>query len=225
MTINWHCFKGWHRLIPRPLAAGICILSPIITRIRSQWPEVRIIVRGDSGFCREEIMAWCEDNRVDYVPGLAKNRRLNNHLETAMLQAKGAYGITGKAARSFKDFRYQTLKSWSCERRVVGKGENPRFVLTSIDRREIATRALYETVYCARGDMENRIKEQQPNLFADRTSSQKMRANQLRLYFSSFDYVLMQTFRRMALAGTDMAKAQCGAIRLKLFKIGAMSCA
>ena len=202
-------------------------LNPIISRIRSRWPAVRIIVRGDSGFCREAIMIWCEENRVDYVLGLAKNQRLKNTLETAMSQAGEEHEITGEAARRFKDFRYQTLKSWSCERRVVGKaeylskGENPRFVVTSIGPQEIAAKALYETVYCARGDMENRIKEQQLNLFADRTSSQKMRANQLRLYFSSFAYVLIQTFRRMALAGTDMAKAQCGTIRLKLFKIGA----
>ena len=194
-----YIFCGEHLLCARLRTAGqgaaagtLDELSPIITRIRSQWPNVRIIVRGDRGFCREEIMTWCEDNRVDYVLGLAKNQRLNGQLETDMLHAKAEYGITGKAARRFKDFRYQTLKSWSCERRVVGKaeylskGENPRFVVTSISCQEMGAQALYETVYCARGDMENRIKEQQLNLFADRTSSHAMRANQLRLYFSSF---------------------------------------
>lgn len=144
-----------------------------------------------------------------------------------MAQARQDYESNHQAARVFKDFRYQTRESWSCERRVVGKaeylskGENPRFIVTSIDRDEQDARTLYEDFYCARGDMENRIKEQQLDLFADRTSTHEMRSNQLRLYFGSFAYVLIQTLRRLGLAGTELAKAQCGTIRLKLFKLGA----
>ena len=201
-------------------------LEPIVTRIRAQWPEVRIILRGDSGFCRDEIMSWCETHQVDYVLGLAKNNRLKKFIIDEMEQAKGLYGSTGKAARVFGDFRYRTLKSWSCERRVVGKaeylskGENPRFIVSSINQESCDTRRLYEEVYCARGDMENRIKEQQLALFADRTSTHKMHANQLRLYFAAFAYSLMQALRRLALKGTELAKAQCDTLRLKLLKIG-----
>jgi len=170
---------------------------------------------------------WCEAHGVDYVFGLAKNNRLKATIGADMAQAKAHYEATGQAARAFKNFRYQTLKSWSCEPRVIGKaehlakGENPRFVVTSLPVDTMAARALYEQLYCARGDMENRIKEQQLALFADRTSTHEMRSNQLRLYFSSFAYVLMQTLRRLGLDGTPMAKAQCDTIRLKLFKIGA----
>ena len=152
-------------------------LARIVGQMRAAWPQVRILLRGDSGFCREEIMAWCESNRVDYVLGLAKNHRLNQALEAEMGQAKERYEATQKPARVFQDFRYQTLESWSCERRVVGKaeylakGENPRFIVTSVSIEEQAGRRLYEDFYCARGDMENRIKEQQLDLFADRTST------------------------------------------------------
>lgn len=197
-----------------------------MARIRARWPWVRIILRGDSGFCRDEIMSWCETHQVDYVLGLAKNTRLKARIVDDMEQAKILYEVTGKAARVFRDFRYRTLKSWSCERRVVGKaeylhkGENPRFIVSSIGQEESDARQLYEGVYCARGDMENRIKEQQLALFSDRTSTHKMHANQLRLYFSSFAYVLMQALRRLVLKGTEMAKAQCHTIRLKLLKIG-----
>jgi hypothetical protein len=202
-------------------------LARIIERLRRRWPETRIIVRGDSGFCREDLMSWCEAQGVDYVLGLAKNSRLKAAIATEMVEAKGHYEATGQAARVFKDFRYQTRKSWSCERRVIGKaeymakGENPRFVVTSLSAEALDARALYEDLYCGRGDMENRIKEQQLALFADRTSTHEMRSNQLRLYFSSFAYVLMQTLRRLGLKDTSMAKAQCDTIRLKLFKIGA----
>ena len=202
-------------------------LERIIGRIRQRWPQVRIIVRGDSGFCRDDLMTWCETNEVDYVLGLAKNNRLKAAIAKQMVEAKEQYEATQQAARVFKDFRYQTLKSWSCERRVVGKaehlgkGENPRFIVTTLSTNALDARALYEDLYCARGDMENRIKEQQLALFADRTSTHEMRSNQLRLYFSSFAYVLMQTLRRLGLNGTSMAKAQCDTIRLKLFKIGA----
>jgi len=202
-------------------------MTRIVAQIRAAWPQVRIILRGDSGFCREEIMAWCEANQVDYVLGLAKNSRLNQAIEAEMAQAKDQYEATEKPARVFKDFRYQTLDSWSCERRVVGKaeylakGKNPRFIVSSVSIGEQDARRLYEDFYCARGEMENRIKEQQLDLFADRTSTHEMRANQLRLYFSSFAYVLVQTLRRLGLEGTELAKAQCGTIRLKLLKIGA----
>jgi hypothetical protein len=172
-------------------------------------------------------MGWCEAHDVDYVLGIAKNSRLKSAIAVEMAQARAHYEASGEAARVFKDLRYRTRKSWSCERRVIGKaehlakGENPRFVVTSLSGHTMAAQVLYEQLYCARGDMENRIKEQQLALFADRTSTHEMRSNQLRLYFSSFAYVLMQTLRRLGLAGTSMARAQCDTIRLKLFKIGA----
>lgn len=202
-------------------------LARMVARIRARWPATRIIVRGDSGFCRDAIMSWCEAHQVDYLFGLAKNSRLKAILAPAMAEAKAKalHDASGEAARVFMDFRYRTRDSWSCERRVIGKaehlakGENPRFIVTSLSDGE--ARALYEERYCARGEMENRIKEQQLALFADRTSTHEMRANQLRLYLSSFAYVLMQTLRRVGLAGTALAKAQCTTIRLKLFKIGA----
>ena len=203
-------------------------LERIVKKLRAAWPAVRIIVRGDSGFCRDEIMSYCEQNeKVDYVLGLAKNSRLSQQIEAEMAQAKQLQQESGQAARVFKDFRYRTRRSWSCERRVVGKaeylakGENPRFIVTSITSEEKDARTLYEDFYCARGDMENRIKEQQLGLFADRTSTAWMRSNQLRLYFSSFAYILMQRLRRLGLQGTELAQAQCDTIRLKLFKIGA----
>jgi hypothetical protein len=201
-------------------------LASIITRIRERWPAVRILLRGDSGFCREQIMSWCEAHGIDYVLGLAKNSRLKVLVADALAQAKAAYEASGQAARVFKDLRYQTHESWSVERRVVGKaehlskGENPRFIVSSIRVEEQDARTLYEECYCARGDMENRIKEQQLELFADRTSAHTMHANQLRLYFSSFAYVLLQTLRRVGLQGTELAKAQCDTIRLKLLKVG-----
>ena len=202
-------------------------LERIIGCIRRRWPQVRIVVRGDAGFCRDELMVWCEEHGVDYVLGLAKNNRLRAAIADEMIEAEALYEETEQAARVFKDFRYRTLDSWSCERRVIGKaehlakGENPRFVVTSLSMETLDARALYEDLYCARGDMENRVKEQQLALFADRTSTHEMRSNQLRLYFSSFAYVLIQTLRRLGLNGTSMAKAQCDTIRLKLFKIGA----
>jgi hypothetical protein len=182
----------------------------------------------DSGFCRDEIMSWCEQNeKMDYVFGLAKKERLNKEIEAQMAQAQEIHKSSAEAARVFKDFRYRTRKSWSRERRVVGKAEylakgaNPRFVVTSIASAEKDARTLYEDFYCARGDMENRIKEQQLALFADRTSTAWMHSNQLRLYFSSFAYILMQKLRQLGLKGTELAQAQCETIRLKLFKIGA----
>jgi len=211
-----------------PASGVVQELERIVKKLRQRWPEVRIIVRGDSGFCREEIMRYCEQNeKMDYVFGLAKNDRLNKEIEFEMAQAQEIHKSTEAAARVFKDFRYRTRKSWSCERRVVGKAEylakgaNPRFVVTSVSSEEKDARTLYEDFYCARGDMENRIKEQQLGLFADRTSTAWMRSNQLRLYFSSFAYILMQRLRQWGLKGTELAQAQCETIRLKLFKIGA----
>ncbi len=202
-------------------------LERIVGQIRAAWPQVKIILRGDSGFCRDEIMSWCEDREIDYVLGLAKNERLKAMIEVELEQARQRYAETQKAARVFKDFRYRTLESWTRERRVIGKAEhldkgaNPRFVVTSIDMPRMAGQALYEQLYCARGEMENRIKEQQLWLFADRTSTGKMRANQLRLYFSSIAYLLMHALRRLGLRGTEIATAQCNTIRLKLLKVGA----
>ena len=201
-------------------------LERIVSRVRAAWPKVRIILRGDSGFCRDEIMQWCEVNQVDYILGLAKNKRLEAAIVEEMAEAKKQQEESGQGARIFKDFRYRTLNSWSSERRVIGKaeylsrGDHPRFVVTSLES-DIAGKDLYERLYCARGEMENRIKEQQLYMFADRTSTHWMPSNQLRLYFASFAYVIMETLRRVALVGTEMAKAQCHTIRLKLFKIGA----
>jgi len=209
-------------------AAGtVPVLAQLVELIRTRWPNVRIVLRGDSGFCREAIMTWCENNGLDYILGLAKNPRLGGLIEDELAEAKRRYGETGEAARVFGEFGYRTLDSWSRLRRVVAKAEhlakgaNPRFVVTSLscDRRD--AQALYEKDYCARGEMENRIKEQQLYLFADRTSCETMRANQLRLYFSSVAYTLMQTLRRIGLKGTAMATARCDTIRFKLLKLGA----
>jgi hypothetical protein len=220
----------WAQLRPSDIdasAGSVKALQKIIGRIRQDWPQVRILIRGDSGFCRENLMAWCEGNGVDYLLGLAKNDRLLREIAEAMAQAKARYQQSGEAARVFTDFTYQTLNSWSRARRVVGKaeylskGENPRFVVTSLSSAEIEARHLYEEIYCARGEMENRIKEQQLYLFADRTSAATMRANQLRLWFSSLAYVLLSALRRLGLQNTELAGAQCSTIRLKLLKIGA----
>jgi len=202
-------------------------LERIVRRIRATWPTVPIVIRGDSGFCRDEIMTWCEENGVDYVLGLAKNARLVRAIGGELHRVQAVFEQTGQASRIFSEFFYRTKKSWSLSRRVVAKaehlskGSNPRFVVTSLPREAMEGRPLYEEIYCARGEMENRIKEQQLALFADRTSTAHLRSNQLRLYLSSFAYGLMQALRRLGLAGTEMAKAQCQTIRLKLLKIGA----
>ncbi len=202
-------------------------VARIVERIRARWPDVEIVLRADSGFAREELMAWCEANRVDYLFGLVCNARLAARLQPALDQAEAGWRESGRPARLFTEFRYRTLKTWSRPRRVVGKAEwlpagaNPRFVVTSLSPAVIDRRTLHETLYCARGDMENRIKECQLDLFADRTSAATMRANQLRLWFASMAYVLLAALRRIALAGTRLVKATCGSIRLKLLKIGA----
>ncbi len=202
-------------------------LKRIVQRIREAWPQTRIIVRADSGFCRDWLMSWCEEEGVEYVLGMARNSRLVAEIEDDLEEARLEHERTGHAVRRFKSFEYCTLDSWSRSRRVVGKaehlgrGSNPRFVVTSLSETEWSAQVLYEEFYCARGDMENRIKEQQLDLFADRTSSHLMRANQVRLYFSSIAYVLLSELRRLGLAGTEMARAQCGTIRARLLKIGA----
>jgi hypothetical protein len=229
-----YIFCGEHLLCARLRAANIEgaagsveELERLVKQIRQAWPEVRIVVRADSGFCREELMTWCEANAVDYVLGLAKNERLGAEIAAELAQAAEQYQQTGQAARIFKEFRYQTRESWARARRVVAKAEhlekgaNPRFVVTSMPSQEWAARALYEELYCARGEMENRIKEQLM-LFADRTSTAYLRSNQIRLYFSSVAYVLMQALRRLGLQGTEWAHAQCTTLRLKLLKIGAL---
>ena len=202
-------------------------LERIVEQIRDAWPDVKIIVRGDSGFCREWLMSWCEEHRVEYLFGVARNTRLRAAITEEMQQARELHQNTGRASRVYKDFHYCTRHSWSRSRRIIGKaeyldgGENPRFVVTSLPKSRWPARKLYEKLYCARGEMENRIKEQQLFLFAGKTSSATMRANQLRLWFSSVAYVLMNELRQIALVGTELARAQCHTIRLKVLKIGA----
>jgi hypothetical protein len=209
-------------------AGSVEEVARIVRQIRARWPFVRIVLRADSGFARETLMAWCEQNRVDYLFGLARNARLVAMIEEELAAARAAAENTGHPARRFKDFQWSTLDSWSQRRRVVAKAEwtqgeaNPRFVVTSLKRTEAGARQLYEDIYCARGDMENRIKECQLDLYADRTSAQTMRANQLRLWFASMAYVLICALRRIGLAETAFADATCGTIRLKLLKIGAL---
>lgn len=202
-------------------------LERVVRQIRARWPQVRITARADSGFARDGLMAWCEANDVDYVFGLARNARLTAQISEAQERVSARCAATQKPAREFCDFSYSTRDSWSRERRVIGKAEqlpgkaNPRFVVTTLPATQVDARALYEDIYCARGEMENRIKECQADLFADRTSTATMRANQLRLWLSSFAYVLLDALRRIALSGTELAQATCGSLRLKLLKIGA----
>jgi hypothetical protein len=209
-------------------AGSVDELGRIVRRIRNKWPDVHIMVRGDSAFCREDIMRWCEENDVEYVFGIAKNERLKNAIAEELDEAQKEFAKTGRAARVYKDFMYRTLDSWSRSRRIIGKAEylakggNPRFVVTSYSGDIYDAKTLYEKQYCPRGDMENRIKEQQLYLFSDRTSSSKMRANQLRLWFSSLAYVLMNALRKLGLKRTKLERAQCHTIREKLFKIGAL---
>jgi hypothetical protein len=216
----------------RDAAAGsVTEIQRVVAQLRAAWPETRIILRADSGFCRNPLMSWCEANRVDYVFGLARNQRLRRILGREMWEATEQWNRTGKPARIFTEFRYRTRSTkkrpgWDCERRVVAKAEhidgkeNPRFVVTSLNPEQWPAQALYEELYCARGDMENRIKEQF-SLFADRVSAESMRANQLRLYLSVMAYVLVSGFRRLGLKATEMAEAQVATIRTKLLKIGA----
>jgi AraC-like DNA-binding protein len=208
-------------------AGALAEVERIVGQIRARWPGVEILVRADSGFAREQLMTWCEANRVDYLFGLARNERLVGAIADDLAAAEAESLSHGGPARRFADFAWSTLASWSRHRRVVAKAEhlpkgaNPRFVVTSLTASAIDARTLYEDVYCARGNVENRIKEQQLDLFADRTSAATMRANQLRLWFASFAYVLLEALRRIGLRHTQFAAATCGTIRLKLLKIGA----
>ncbi|MHC4831662.1 MAG: IS1380 family transposase [Planctomycetota bacterium] len=231
-----YIFCGEHLLCARlrrsnidGAAGSLEELERIVTRIRRRWPKVHVLIRGDSGFCRDWLMSWCErQERVDYLLGMARNQRLEESITSLMELAKAASEANECSATFFRSFKWRTRDSWSRSRWVIAKaqhsrlGPNPRFVVTSLPcriRRE--SERLYRRVYCARGDMENRIKEQQLDLFADRTSAHTMRANQVRLYMSSMAYVLLSTIRRKALVGTKLAKAQCGTIRNRLLKIGA----
>jgi Transposase DDE domain group 1 len=229
-----YVFCGRHLLVAKlrrssidASAGAVEVMERIVGQIRARWPRVNILLRADSGFAREELMAWCEASRVDYLFGLARNERLVGAIADDLAAAAAESLACGGPARRFADFPWRTLDSWSRERRVVAKAEhlpkgaNPRFVVTSLPASEVAARSLYEDVYCARGELENRIKEQQLDLFADRTSAATMRANQLRLWFASFAYVLLAALRRIGLRHTQFARATCGTIRLKLLKIGA----
>jgi hypothetical protein len=230
-----YVFCGRHLLAARlrrsnidASAGAVEEIARIVARIRRRWPRTRILLRGDSGFAREALMAWCEANRMDFLFGLARNERLEQAINAELMLASLDSTSSGRPARRFKDFMWSTLDSWSHNRRVIGKAEvtggeaNPRFVVTSLKQNEVGAQHLYEAIYCARGEMENRIKECQLDLFADRTSAATMRANQLRLWFASMAYVLLCALRRIGLAHSQFADATCGTIRLKLLKIGAL---
>lgn len=230
-----YIFSGEHLLGARLRCANIDAsagslseIRRIVEQIREHWPQVRITLRGDSGFCRDELMSWCEDHRVDFVFGLARNSRLRTRVAVALAQAARQWEQTQRPARVFVEFSYETVSgSWSRARRVVAKAEhidgkeNPRYVVTSLSAQAWPAQKLYEELYCARGDMENRIKEQF-TLFADRVSAESMRANQLRLYLSAMAYLLVCGLRRLGLKATELATAQAATIRLRLLKIGAL---
>jgi hypothetical protein len=230
-----YIFSGPHLLASKlrradidAAAGAVEETARIVAQIRARWPEVRIVLRADSGFAREALMSWCEANGVDFLFGLAKNKRLATEIADELAAAEEDSKATGQPARRFREFSWSTRDSWSRHRRVIAKAEwtggaaNPRFVVTSLSAEDAAPQPLYEEIYCARGDMENRIKECQLDLFADRTSAATIRANQLRLWFASMAYVLLCALRRIALQHTQLAKATCGTIRLKLLKIGAL---
>ncbi len=208
-------------------AGAVDEVARIVAQVRERWPRVKIVLRADSGFTREPLMAWCEANRIDYVFGLARNERLVAKIAGELAATAGEHARTGQPARRFKEFFYATRDSWSRRRRVVAKAEhlakgaNPRFVVTSLKSAKVDKQRLYERIYCARGEMENRIKECQLDLFADRTSTASLKANQLRLWFASFAYVMVAALRRLGLQHTQFADATSGTIRLKLLKIGA----
>jgi len=230
-----YIFCGDHVLCARlrPSSIGPAVgsrkeVERIVKQIRQRWPEVEIILRGDSGFCADELLTWCENNGVHYVVGVARNQRLEKLIDGQLAEAKQQFEATQQPARVFVEFEHKTLKGmWNKDRRVVAKAEhingksNPRFIVTSLEAERWEKQKLYEELYCGRGDMENRIKEQFV-LFADRVSVSTMRGNQLRLYLSVIAYTLMNGLRRVGLKATTMATAQVGTIRLKLLKIGAM---
>jgi hypothetical protein len=230
-----YIFCGRHLLAAKLRASNVDAsagafeeVARIVAQIRARWRKVRIVLRADSGFAREALMAWCEANGVDFIFGLARNVRLTRTIGAELVEARDESRATDQSARRFKELTWSTRKSWSRKRRVIAKAEwtkgeaNPRFIVTSLAAADGDGRHLYEAVYCARGEMENRIKECQMDLFADRTSTHTMKANQLRLWFASMAYVLLDGLRRIALQATDLANATCGTIRRKLFKIGAL---
>ena len=234
-----YIFSGPHLLAAKlrradidAAAGAVEETARIVAQIRARWPEIRIVLRADSGFARDALMSWCEANSVEFLFGLAKNERLVGEIASELAAAEEDSKASAQPARRFKEFSWSTRDSWSRQRRVIAKAEwtagaaNPRFVVTSLSGEEVAPQRLYEEIYCARGDMENRIKDRikecQLDLFADRTSAATMRANQLRLWFASMAYVLLCALRRIALQHTQFAKATCGTIRLKLLKIGAL---
>lgn len=200
------------------------ILSLLVRRLNKAWPSVSIVFRGDGGFCRHQLFDWCDKNNVKYIVGMGQNNKLNKMLEPLMQQANEAFTATKVKQRLFSEFQYQA-GSWSRERKIVGKaevtsfGDNPRYIVTNLEGKP---QDLYDKIYCQRGNMENRIKEQQLELFADRTSCHKWWSNQFRLLLSSLAYILIEYIRDKLLQGTELAKAQVGTIRLKLFKIGAV---
>src|SRR5438477_12543715 len=222
MPPTTHCMG-----IRRSASSMAITIATAICR-RARWPLVRIILRADSGFTRDAMMAWCEANGVDFIFGLARNVRLTRTIGAELVEARDESQASGQPARRFKDLIWSTRNSWSRQRRVIAKAEwtkgeaNPRFIVTSLTAADGDGRRLYEDVYCARGEMENRIKDGQIDLFADRTSTGTMQANQLRLWFASMAYVLLDSLRRIALQATELADASCGTIRRKLFKIGAL---
>jgi hypothetical protein len=207
-----------------PAKGAWAILKLLVQRLREVWPEVQIIFRADSGFCRHRMLGWCERQGIDYIVGIAKNSRLLEMSQPLSNEARHRFELTDQKQRLFGDLLY-AAGSWKSERRIIAKaehsrkGSNPRFVVTNLsgDGAE-----LYEKLYCARGEAENRIKEQQLDLFADRTSCMNWLPNQLRVLLSGLAYTLMEAVRRLALAGTKLARACCGTIRLKLLKIGAV---
>lgn len=228
-----YIFSGEHLLCARLRTAGqdasagsLKEVKRIVKQIRQAWPEVRIVLRADSGFCREGLMKWCEKNKVDYVFGMARNERLRKMIDEEMAEAARLCEQTKQPARVFGEFRYRTHKSWSRKRRVVAKAEqlegkeNPRYVVTSLQAEKWPAKRLYEQLYCQRGEMENRIKEQL-TLFAARVSAETLAANQVRLYLAALAYVLVHGLRRLGLRGTEWARAQATTIRLRLLKIAA----
>ena len=232
VTCGRHVLSGQLRTADvDPAVGALADVQRIVAQLRQRWPQVRLLVRGDAGFCREALMAWCEEQAgVDYVCGLAQNARLQRAVRQQRERARRRGLVRGQSARCYREFGYRTRRSWSRTRRVVGKAEwlpgpgrnsNLRFVVTSLSRQRWGTRELYEQLYCARGDMENRIKEQQLDLFADRTSASALRANQLRLHWALFTAALLEQIRSVALAGTELAQAQFGTLRVLLFKVAA----
>jgi len=237
------CFVGeiplWAQLrtADRDASDGtIEALEQIVAEVRRRLPRARIIVRGDSGFCRESILAWCEENGIFYVVGLARNERLQELLEPALACARARHCLCGgSSSRVFAELRYQTLKTWSRERRVIGKaevtpqGDNPRFIVTNLpaegfgpeDGERFTAAPLYEELYCGRGEMENQIKQLQLDLQANRMSTHHLGSNQLRLWLSTFAYLLLERLRTIGLAGTELARATLGTVRLRLLKVAA----